>query len=125
MKPTTEQTTAAAKAMFPEAWPEGEEAMSPFQRGQLTMVKQNAIDRAQAGLEAVETGPVIEYPDDAIMVEQTLIVFSYLDKDGNLAVGIRTRGEGTLTNWLGMADVAKHYLLTTKASSFEQRGKED
>jgi len=120
VNPTVEQITAAAQALAPELWPDNEEELSPFQKGQLTMLRQNVIDRAREVLEAVDVPQGIDYPADAVMVEQTLIVFSYLDKEGNLAVGIRTRGEGTLTNWLGMADVAKHYLLTSKASSFEQ-----
>jgi len=113
---STERIEAAARAYSPELWPDDLSGYTPMQRGQLTFLRQGVIERITAALAAAdeaERGKVgkFDLPDDVGMLEQTLVAFSYIDREGKTAYGVRSAGEGLLTTWLGMAELAKHFLL--------------
>lgn len=128
MTSSAERIEAAAKAYAPELWPDDLSDYSPMQRGQLALLRQAIIERMTATLQAVDDFDIhekygkfaqsktgtFELPADAAMLEQTLVAFTYIDHEGKTAYGVRTVGEGLLTTWLGMADLAKHFLLQDK-----------
>lgn len=113
----------AAKAAFPELWPD-EDAMQVLLqqhggKGGLAIQRQAALGRVQAALEAAGADPagdatqrvVLIMPDDAMMIQQTLAIITYIDESGKVAYSIRTLGEGLVSSWLGMNVLAQHYLL--------------
>lgn len=58
-------------------------------------------------------------PSDAAMVQQVLVVITYIDNEGGTAHMIKTSGEGLRTTWLGMCVLAQDYLLNLPYRSKE------
>lgn len=129
-----EKTMAAAKAAYPELWPDsGDEPYGysgPTGKATLARRRQAAIGRIGRALEAygehaseMPTDPdddlssialadfAISLPEDAAMVQQVLTTVTYIDQEGKTAYVVRTMGEGLLTSWLGMSILTQNYLL--------------
>jgi hypothetical protein len=114
---SAERIEAAAKAAYPELWPEGDVPME--HRAGLAIARQQAVTRIAAAVEAADSegdsqtlGKVdIALPDDAAMVQQTLTVVAFIDNEGRTAYSVFTTGEGLLASWVGMAALAQNYLL--------------
>mgnify|MGYP001572792488 CR=1 FL=1 len=128
---------AAAKAAYPELWPEDEKKWQLGARAALVHSRQAVIERVTNAVEAYEqatasTPPqvfeiqlpsdaamiqlpsdaaMIQLPSDAAMIQQVLTVIAYLDGDGQTAYSVRTTGEGLISSWLGMCVLAQDYLL--------------
>jgi hypothetical protein len=114
-----EKVLAAAKAAYPELWPEDPLKEADMPRGPLAFARQDAIERVGRALEAYENvkpevgaGPVVLMPpEDAALVQQVLAVTSYIDNTGRTTYSVRCIGEGLSTTWLGMGVLAQNWLL--------------
>lgn len=119
-------TLTAAKAAFPELWPEEDAMQVVLQQhggpGGLTIARQEVLDRVQRALDAVEgndedTIPpgtesiTLQLPKDAKMVQQALAIVMYIDSEGRVAYSVRTIGEGVISSWLGMNVLTQNHLL--------------
>lgn len=119
---------AAAKAAYPELWPEDWEQLPASHRASLTITRQGAIGKVTAAIQAYEAAATpekedgqaeqvpladfsISMPDDAAMIQQVLTAITYIDTEGRTAYVVRTMGEGLRTSWLGMCALAQDYIL--------------
>ena len=111
-----EQIEAAAKAAFPELWDEDGMMVRMLPAGMLAMHRQQAIDRAQKALEAMTGQPTehiaLEIPSDSAVLQQTLAITTYLDKDGQEGYQVQVVGQGSMITLLGMNLVCQEYLMT-------------
>lgn len=130
---------AAAKAAYPDLWPDDYNKLPGPTKAAITNMRQQATeivvralnaadqveDSAPDGDEAPDTSGAIfntladvtvALPQDAAMLEQVLTVVTYVAKDGRTAYVVRTMGEGLRTSWLGMLVLAQDYLLKLPAA---------
>lgn len=119
----TDKLEQAAKAAYPELWPDNFAELPAPNKASLAYHRQAAMDRVKAGIEAYsETSAgepsltslqevTLALPDDAAMVQQVLATIAYIDNDGQTAYVVRTLGEGLRTTWLGLNVLTENYLL--------------
>lgn len=140
------QHEAAAKAAFPELWPDNLRELSPDARAALAFSRQQALTRVGAAIAAYELAGdeeaheealgqatigvaedegialadfTIGLPEDAAMVLQVITTISYVDTEGRTVYVVRTMGEGQRTSWLGMCVLTQDYLLNWRAEPEE------
>lgn len=123
---------AAAEAAFPELWPSTDEELTGPQKAARAFNRQYAVERVAKALKAYSdavraetpTEPTlleeqaIRLPDDAAMIQQTLTVIQYIDTEGQSAIKVHTTGDGQITSWLGLVEIAKLYVLQTVGIEF-------
>jgi hypothetical protein len=122
---------AAAKAAFPELWEEDSAIVQMLPPAHLTMHRQQALDRAQKALAALQqaeaaTGSAehiaLHIPDDAAILQQTLAITTYIDKEGQEGYAVQIVGEGSMIRLLGMNLVCQEYLMALARKGPEPDG---
>jgi hypothetical protein len=116
---------AAAKAAYPELWPDNWKDLPGQNKASLAFHRQAALDRVTAALEAYQGTEgekaalegdrphaiTLAVPSDAAMVQQVLGIIAYLTEDGQTAYAVLSSGDGLRASWVGMCAIAQDYLL--------------